>query len=150
MQRTPSSLALLLAPALLLGGLGIAQAADDLGNIVQHRQEIMKSLKEDMSALKKSVKDNDAQAAATQAEKIQRRTENLTELFPPGSNVGDSEAKPEIWKRWADFEKIANSIPVKASTLAKAAASGDPSALQSALTDVGNTCKSCHKDFRSE
>jgi cytochrome c556 len=45
----------------------------------------------------------------------------MTELFPEGSVEGPSEAKPEIWQRWQEFEGYAEKLGELGEELASAA-----------------------------
>jgi len=143
------SASFVLTAVFLLGGSGIVRAIPPAES-VKYRQDVMDDLKDAMKALKHATKAGDGQGAAAPAAKLQRLTKDLTKLFPPGSTNADSEAKPEVWSRWADFEQVANDARVKAEALAKAASSGDSAALQDAMRDMGSACKACHKDFRSD
>lgn len=45
----------------------------------------------------------------------------ITKLFPKGSIKGPSEALPQIWTNWPEFERLANDLAVYAAALEKSA-----------------------------
>lgn len=116
----------------------------------KEREKAMESLKDEMSAIKKALKADKPASALEPAKKIEKISQNLPSLFPEGSRVGHSEAKPEIWTHWAEFEKVAKNAAVKAADLVKAAESGDKAKLETAADEMGAACKACHKDYRAD
>ena len=69
-------------------------------------------------------------------------------FFAPGTDTGDTKAKPEIWKNKADFD--AKMDKMLAAVKALPGATGDLAALKKAVGDVGGTCKACHDDYRAK
>ena len=74
----------------------------------------------------------------------------LSDIFPEGSDKGETRAKPEIWTDWAKFEGIIKSFNAASEKLVQAAESGDMAAIGAQLGEVGKGCGSCHKPFRKE
>ena len=56
---------------------------------------------------------DDAKAAAAASE-IENTAKKIPELFPEGTGGAPSEAKPEVWEKWAEFTADADEL-VKAS-----------------------------------
>lgn len=73
---------------------------------------------------------------------------HMAELFPEGSNVGESEALPAIWENWDAFIAIVDTGVAAAEGGLTAAESGDASAYAAALQTIGATCGQCHQQFR--
>lgn len=70
--------------------------------------------------------------------------------FGPGTDKGETRAKPEIWSNEAKF-KTASENTVKAiADLSAAAKAGDLDKVKAAFGAAGRTCKACHDDFRKE
>lgn len=67
-------------------------------------------------------------------------------LFPPGSQGGD--ALPAIWQNADDFEAKLTGFQEAAAGFAAAAQSGD--GVGPALQQLGQSCKSCHDDYRKQ
>ena len=59
-----------------------------------------------------------------------------------------TDAKPEIWKDWADFESKIADYEKAARNLQAAASGKDPSAIGPAVKALGKSCGGCHKTFR--
>jgi cytochrome c556 len=70
--------------------------------------------------------------------------------FPEGSNIGNSRAKPEIWKDQAKFNQYADRLNADVAKLLAAARGGDLAATRTAFQSVGQDCKACHDEFRRD
>jgi cytochrome c556 len=69
------------------------------------------------------------------------------DLFPSGSDRGQTDALPAIWEKSADFEKAVEALELAASKLG-ATKSADTEAVKAAFGQVGKACKGCHDSFR--
>lgn len=70
--------------------------------------------------------------------------------FGPGTDKGETKAKPEIWTDKAKFDDYANKMQSEMGKLAVAAKSGNLESIKLAVNATGGTCKSCHDDFRAK
>lgn len=70
--------------------------------------------------------------------------------FGPGTDLGETKAKPEIWANKAKFDDYAHKMQAEMSKLAVAAKSGQADAIKAAVNATGGACKSCHDDFRAK
>ena len=70
--------------------------------------------------------------------------------FGPGTDLGDTKAKPEIWTNKAKFDDIAKKMEAEMAKLSAAAKTGNLENIKVAANAVGGTCKSCHDDFRAK
>ena len=61
--------------------------------------------------------------------------------FAPGTEEGDTKAKPEIWLDMEDFKAKAKHAQEEVAKLAEVAASGDFDALKSQVGATGKACK---------
>jgi cytochrome c556 len=75
--------------------------------------------------------------------------EHAAALFPKGSDK-ETDAREEIWKNWAEFEKHSKDARDKSAAFAKAVAGKDMQAAAARYRELGGTCKACHQDFRSD
>ena len=70
------------------------------------------------------------------------------DMFGPGSDQGETRAKPEIWQKRADFDKKMDAMTSETARLAQVARSGDVAALKKAVQSVDDACNACHEDYR--
>jgi len=70
--------------------------------------------------------------------------------FGPGTDVGETRAKPNIWSDNAKFVAAANKMAEEMGKLNVAAKSGNLDQIKAAFGPVGGACKACHDDFRKE
>jgi cytochrome c556 len=129
-----------------------AAASDSEHPYVKYREKGMTALSAHMAATSQIVfgqvsLDSRLSAHATALRDL------LTDLpaqFPQGSDDIESAAKPEVWSQRFDFEKAAATAQAKAEAFVVAVESGDKDAIGAAFKDVGETCKSCHQEFRTK
>ncbi len=70
--------------------------------------------------------------------------------FGPGTDKGETKAKPEIWTDKAKFDDYAKKMQDEMSKLTIAAKSGNLDNIKVAVNATGGACKSCHDDFRAK
>lgn len=70
--------------------------------------------------------------------------------FAPGTEMGKTRAKPEIWDDMDDFKEKLAAFRTEATKLAEVAASGDEDAMKAQFGATGKTCKSCHDEYKSK
>lgn len=127
---------------------GSAHAADP-DDMVKYRKNVMNANGGLMGATNALIQNKVAiKGPLTEyAKALATLTQNLSALFPTGSNTADSDAQPDVWSKRAEFERRAKDAEVKAAVFAKAASHGDPK-LAEKFKELSDACKSCHKDFR--
>ena len=92
----------------------------------------------------------DAKVAYDNAEIVADLSKLPWAAFGEGTDVGDTKAKPEIWKQGPKFKEYSDKFQAEAVKLAAAAKTGKEDAFKAAFTATAGTCKSCHDDFRSK
>lgn len=92
----------------------------------------------------------DAAVAAENAAIFETVTRLPLAGFIPGSDKGETRAKPEIWTDTAKFKTVGDKLNADAIKLTAAIKGGNMDAIKSAVGAVGGDCKSCHDDFRKE
>jgi cytochrome c556 len=70
--------------------------------------------------------------------------------FGPGTDTGDTRAKPNVWSDNAKFTAAATKMQEEMAKLNTAAKSGNLDQIKAAFGPVGGACKACHDDFRKE
>jgi cytochrome c556 len=83
---------------------------------------------------------------------IQRDAKDLMILFPAGTSARDgldTAASDAIWTDRAGFESLARQLADEAGKLAATTPSTDSAAVRKEIKTVAATCRSCHRDYRS-
>lgn len=126
--------------------------AEEPEDYIKYRQAMMKAIGGHMGASTQIVRGKVSPAGhlAMHADALAELTQQLTQLFPEGSDFGETKAKVEIWENWAKFEEAANNTQRTTAAFAAAVASGDADGIAAAHKDVGKACKGCHEDFRQK
>jgi cytochrome c556 len=119
-------------------------------DFIENRQKAMKGNSADVKAIKGAVESKDYATIETKAKDIMGTADKIPSLFPKGSNVGKTKAKPEIWEKSDEFAKNAKNLSKAAGELATAAKSQDESAVGTKFKALGEVCSSCHKEFRAD
>jgi cytochrome c556 len=70
--------------------------------------------------------------------------------FMPGTDMGKTRAKPEIWDNMEDFTEKLEAFRTESAKLAEVAQSGDEDAIKEQFGATGQTCKSCHDEYKSK
>ena len=96
------------------------------------------------------VNNQDTEAAAPRLAELQERAtaSNLLSAFIAGTHGGGSEARASIWEEWGEFSAGFTDLEDKISILVNAAGQDDPRNTARALSEVGASCKSCHRAYR--
>lgn len=73
---------------------------------------------------------------------------DIPALFPEGSDFGETDALPAVWDDPETFAARSQDNYDAAVALHEAAESGDQAAIVAGFRAVGQSCRSCHEDFR--
>ena len=92
----------------------------------------------------------DAAAAQANIETATMMSKLPFTAFGPGTDVGDTRAKPNIWSDNAKFVAAAKKMEDEMAKLNVAAKTGNLDQIKAAFGPVGQSCKACHDDFRKE
>ncbi|MGH8676966.1 MAG: c-type cytochrome [Burkholderiales bacterium] len=103
-----------------------------------------------MAAMAKGQKPYDAQTFARNGEIVSFMSKLPLEGFTPGSETGDTKAKPEIWLEMDDFKSKLEKMQSEVAKLAEVAKGGNFDASKGQLGEAGKACKSCHDKFRNK
>ena len=139
------------ATVLVLGvTLASPAGAADPEDMIKYRQGVMTALGGHASAMAQIVRGKVPFTGQLEghAQSAVALTRDIPPLFPAGSDFGETDAKPEVWKKRAEFEKAAGETSKAADALLAAVKGGDQAAVGKAFDGLGKTCKACHEDFR--
>ncbi|MEP3847488.1 MAG: cytochrome c [Paracoccaceae bacterium] len=116
---------------------------------VQARMHAMSIIGEDVKTLGLMAKGEqafDVDAAKAALREIAEHAGQAPDLFRANEDDPKSEAKPAIWENFEDFTTKAVALENVALELSTSLASVDD--LGPAMAALGDTCKSCHSDYR--
>ncbi len=136
---------------LVVVGLTAAQSATRVGSgdIVADRQRLMKLNGASWQDAQAKFKAGNIEAIAVNAETMALNGMHIPALFPQGSLTDKSNAKPEVWQKWAEFESAAKNMVTWAEKLRDAAKSKNAAATEAVVKDFGRqACGTCHTPFR--
>lgn len=149
--------ALVTAGAMLLAGTALAsgEEASDAEKAVEYRKAVFTAMGHNFAPMTAMVKGEiawDGDEFATRAERVADLADMPWEGFVEGTaDVGNSEAKAVIWEETSKFEDLQSQLAERTTALAEAAAGGaERQAVAQAFKKVGETCKSCHDDFKED
>ncbi|MFA6062287.1 MAG: cytochrome c [Gallionella sp.] len=70
--------------------------------------------------------------------------------FIPGTEKGDTKAKPEIWSKSDKFKEANDRLETESARLAELAKGGNLDVLKEQFGKLQKTCKACHDDFKNK
>jgi cytochrome c556 len=132
-------------------GFASAQTAPKVGSgdVVADRQRLMKLNGASWQDAQAKFKAGNVEAIAVNAETMALNAMHIPVLFPQGSLTEKSNAKPEIWQKWSEFERAAKNFETLAEKLRDAARAKDAATVEAMAKDFGRqTCGACHTAFR--
>jgi cytochrome c556 len=136
---------------LLLAPVAEAAGPDDAQAAFAHRVDTMKRMGHALYVTIGKVARGKAEfgpETTDAADTIVTLAATIPTLFPAGSNVGDSRAKPEIFAAGPRVAELAAGVQQAAANLAAAVKGGDKAALAAAYKAQDEACEACHRDFR--
>jgi len=134
--------------ALAVLAAGAAAAHQGATGDVKIRMDAMEAMAAEVKRLAAMARGSapfDPAAAAAAARALAKAAGRIPAQFESREMSDLSEAAPAIWTDWAGF--VAEARALEDAARATAAADG-PDALGAAFGRIGDTCKSCHADYR--
>lgn len=92
----------------------------------------------------------DKDAAARNAALAEIMSKLPWDRFGPGTDQGNTKARPGVWTNPADFKAKADKMQAEVARLAQVARSGDFDALKAQVGETGRACKACHDEYRNK
>jgi cytochrome c556 len=119
------------------------------GDLILDRQRLGRVQQEQLGEIQSKFKAGNIDGIAVNAEVIAITALQIPSLFPDGSLSDRSRAKPEISKRWSEFEAFAKNLTIWSERLRDAAKAKDHKVVADIVKDFGRVgCDSCHSLFR--
>lgn len=113
---------------------------------IRERHELMERVGKQAKIIGDALKSGKLDPVGGAAQKISEEVAKALPLFPEGSTHPRSRAKAEIWRDWAEFEKLMKSLEADARATAETAQAGGD--VKAAANQMFKNCKSCHDRFR--
>lgn len=138
--------------AMGMAGVALAQQVKP-EDAIRYRQGVMAAIgwhAGPMGAMVKGERPFDKALFARNAERIAFLSQMPLEGFIPGSESGDTKAKPEIWLEWDKFKNRMERMQKEAAKLVQVAKTGDEKAMKTQFGELGKACKACHDDYREK
>ena len=140
-----------IASGAVAAGSALAQQKPEA--VIKYRKAVMTVQSWNMAPMARMVKGQqpyDAALFAWYAGVIQSTSFMLPDAFLPGSDKGDTRAKPEIWSNAAKFKQAVDRFNADAQRLVAAAKVGTLDAVKGPFGAVAKNCGGCHNEFRSK
>ena len=131
------------------------QAHEGAKGVVKQRMDAMKTMASSMKSLHAIA----TRKAKFDREKIKTTTsairneggEKLLKMFPQGSVMSPSEAKPEIWENWPTYVNLVENLSQKLDAMDAVLSTAVTRAeFYSTFMGLSQTCSNCHKRFRAK
>lgn len=138
------------ASALLLVAAFLAPSVLAQDNVITRRKAVMKQMGEHADAggdILKGKASFDAAKAAVIFQSFKNGISGFTDLFPEGSDTGETKATAAVWSDRKGFEAAAAAF---AKAVADNAAKGTTAdGFKTAFTAVAGECRTCHQTYKS-
>lgn len=144
---------LALALAVLLPVAALAASPEEIQQVLDDRQALMKGMRTALGGFVPMLKgDKPWQPAEVQrlADRLRAESGKMLTLFPEGTSSEKrfTMALPAIWKDSAAFAAAAKATEAAAVRLKELAPSRDEAALAKQVEVLSNSCIDCHQAFR--
>tara|TARA_Y100001956_G_scaffold77839_1_gene88786 strand:+ start:499 stop:930 length:432 start_codon:yes stop_codon:yes gene_type:complete len=134
----------------LLFALPLLAAAQSNIDVIDQRQEAFSQIESLTKKVNKTLNGSatDWNLLQTQSETLHNSSHSLTNLFPAGSKQG-SKAKEDVWQKPDQFNQLLQKMDEGFETLYLASQAQDIKQAQQGLKTAEQTCRSCHRSYRS-
>jgi len=72
----------------------------------------------------------------------------VVHYYPPGSDQGDTKARPDIWKEAPRFRQLSEDLQAESTKLKVAINGGDLALIKAAYGATSKSCKACHDVYK--
>ena len=144
--------------ALVVGVLVVGAAVTALGQTkpedqIKYRQSAMFLVGQNfgpLAAMAQGKRPYDKDVAIKDATIVAFVSKLPLDGFVPGTDQGNTKAKPEIWLDMDDFKAKMEKMQEETAKLADVAQQGDFDALKAQVGATGKACKACHDKYRNK
>jgi cytochrome c556 len=122
--------------------------------VIEYRRSVMTMVGWNfgpMSAMVKGKIPFDAKEFSRHADRIVFLAPQALEGFAKGSDKGaETDAKPEIWTHFEDFQSKLDDLINESKTMSEVAKTGDEAKMKDQFKKLGGACKACHEKYKKE
>jgi len=139
------------ALALSMGLIALAQTKPE--DLIKYRRSAMFLVGANfgpLAAMAQGKRPYDKDAAIKHAGIVAYVSKLPVEGFAPGTDTGDTKAKPEIWQDLDDFKAKMDKMNQETAKLSQVAQNGDFETLKAQVGETGKACKACHDKYRNK
>lgn len=130
-----------------------ALAFEEAGDAIEYRKAVFSLVATHFGAMGdmvKGKKDFDGEEFEYRAESLEALSKMPLEGFTfPGSEKGETKAKPEVWSDMDSFKAKLKQFQEDADNLADVADSKSLDKIKPVFLQTAKNCKSCHNDFKN-
>ena len=139
--------------ALFLFAAGAGESrADAVEAAIDYRSSVMTVFRwnlKPMGSMAKGEQPYDQAVFAAHARDLAAASSlNVLAGFPEDSDLGETDAKAEVWMNWEDFEAKYRDFKTEAAKLAEVASDGDRDRVMAQFKVTADACKACHKQYK--
>ena len=116
--------------------------------IVKTRMDNFSQSQRDLKASFTAVKAGDWDEVIANARAMAKWGQQIPSMFPEGSNNPPSEASPRIWEDMTGFTAASLDFVSAAENVITTAETANKQDTIAALKALGQTCSTCHKNYR--
>ena len=141
------------ASALAVSAIALAHDSAKPEDVIDYRQGLMTVIGWNFGPLAAMVKGKhpfDAAEFAKHAGRIANLSDQILEGFAKGSDKGKTDAKPDVWANWDDFQSKAKDLDTQAKLLAEVAKANDEAKDKEQFKKVAEACKACHDKYKKK
>ena len=141
----------------MVGLITVLLASTSIGSVsveeaIQKRIAMFKSSGQNIKKLNKLIRAGDASNAIQLVNFHVGWSEDMSSLFPLGSEASTSngsDASSDIWDNKTGFKNAIKQYNVASKNLRVSLQSADSNSINETFKNFVGTCKSCHKQFRN-
>lgn len=145
---------LVIASTLLASTSVLAHTFNEANKAIKYRQAAFTMIAGNVSEMGEMIKGKTEWNEAT----FSKRAEQLSQLslMPldafavEGSDKGKTNALPEVWKNFPDFEANFVQFQKDTANLASVSETGDKAEIRKAFGKTVKNCKACHTDYKAK
>ena len=131
---------------------GTSNGSVSVEEAIQKRIATFKSSGENIKKLNKLIRAGDASNAIQLVDFHVGWSEDMSSLFPLGSEASTSngsDASSDIWDNQTGFKNAIKQYNLASKNLRESLQSADSNSINETFKNFVGTCKSCHKQFRN-